>query len=67
MLIRVSPEFRKKSKAAIFYFNQNQYLETHLQHLFFAVNSFHFYIGKLYFLMKKNLLQNMATLEENNI
>lgn len=51
----------------LLYFNQNQYLETHLQHLFFAVNSFHFYIGRLYFLMKKNLLQNMAALEENKI
>lgn len=49
----------------LLYFNQNQYLENHLQQLFFAVNSLHFYIGRKYFLMKKNLLTHLSFLENN--
>ena len=51
----------------LIYFNQNQYLENHLQHLFFAVNNFNFYIGRQYFLMKKNLLNQMSALEKSKI
>ncbi len=49
----------------LLYFNQNQYMEHHLQQLFFAVNSFHFYIGRKYFLMKKELLNKMASLKQS--
>lgn len=49
----------------LLYFNQNQYMEHHLQQLFFAVNSFHFYIGRKYLLMKKELLNKMASLKQS--
>jgi len=49
----------------LIYFNQNEYLETNLQHLFFAVNSYHFYIVRNFFLLKKELLQKMATLKQS--
>lgn len=48
----------------LIYFNQNEYLNPNLQQLFFAVNSYHFYIGRQFFLLKKELLQKMALLEQ---
>ncbi|MDP9954625.1 Zn-dependent protease with chaperone function [Epilithonimonas hungarica] len=49
------------------YFNQNEYLNTNLQQLFFAVNSYHFYIGRKFFLLKKELLSKMSSLEKTLI
>ncbi|UQB68769.1 M48 family metallopeptidase [Epilithonimonas zeae] len=49
----------------LIYFNQNEYLNTNLQHLFFAVNSYHFYIARKFFLLKKDLLQKMASLKQS--
>jgi Zn-dependent protease with chaperone function len=46
----------------LLYFNQNEYLNNNLQQLFFAVNSYHFYIGKKFFLLKKELLSKMSSL-----
>ncbi len=48
----------------LLYFNQNEYLNNNLQQLFFAVNSYHFYIGKKFFLLKKELLSKMYSLEK---
>ena len=48
----------------LLYFNQNEYLNNNLQQLFFAVNSYHFYIGKKFFLLKKELLSKMSSLEK---
>jgi len=48
----------------LLYFNQNEYLNNNLQQLFFAVNSYHFYIGKKFFLLKKDLLSKMSSLEK---
>jgi len=49
----------------LIYFNKNEYLNTNLQQLFFAVNSYHFYIGRQFFLLKKELLQRMALLQQS--
>jgi len=49
----------------LIYFNKNEYFESNLQQLFFAVNSYHFYTGRQFFLMKKELLQRMALLEKS--
>lgn len=49
----------------LIYFNKNEYFESNLQQLFFAVNSYHFYTGRQFFLMKKELLQQMALLEKS--
>ena len=38
------------------YFNNNEYFETNLQTLFFAINCYQFYLGRYYFLLKKRLL-----------
>ena len=51
----------------LIYFNKNEYFESNLQQLFFAVNSYHFYIGRQFFLMKKELLQKMASLEKPKV
>lgn len=51
----------------LIYFNKNEYFESNLQQLFFAVNSYHFYIGRQFFLMKKELLQKMASLEKSKV
>ncbi len=48
----------------LIYFNQKEYFESNLQQLFFAVNSYHFYLGRQFFLIKKELLQKMAHLEQ---
>jgi len=49
----------------LIYFNKNEYFESNLQQLFFAVNSYHFYTGRQFFLLKKELLQRMALLEKS--
>ena len=50
----------------LIYFNKNEYFESNLKQLFFAVNSYHFYTGRQFFLLKKELLQRMALLLEKS-
>ena len=49
----------------LIYFNNNEYFNDHLQHLFFAINSYQYYIARNYFLLKKRLVDQMSTLEKN--
>lgn len=46
------------------YFNNNEYFNDDLQHLFFAINSYQYYIARNYFLLKKRLLDQMSALEK---
>lgn len=48
----------------LIYFNNNEYFNDHLQHLFFAMNSYQYYIARNYFLLKKRLLDQMSALEK---
>lgn len=47
------------------YFSNNEYFDKNLQQLFFAINSYQYYIGRNYFLLKKKLLDQMSSLEKN--
>ena len=49
----------------LIYFNNNQYFNDDLQHLFFAINSYQYYTARNYFLLKKRLLDQMSILEKN--
>lgn len=46
------------------YFSNNEYRNDNLQHLFFAINSYQYYIARNYFLLKKTLLDQMSDLEK---
>lgn len=47
----------------LIYFNNDQYLDTHLQYLMNAVNFLPYFLHKKYFEMKKELLSIMKTIE----
>ncbi|MBV6880152.1 M48 family metallopeptidase [Epilithonimonas ginsengisoli] len=49
----------------LIYFNNNEYFNDDLQHLFFAINSYQYYTARNYFLLKKRLLDQMSILEKN--
>lgn len=49
------------------YFSNNEYRNDNLQLLFFAINSYQYYIARNYFLLKKTLLDHMSDLEKNKI
>lgn len=55
------------SKNALIYFSNNEYFNDNLQHLFFAINSYQYYIARNYFLLKKTLLDQMSKLEKSKI
>ncbi len=51
----------------LIYFSNNEYRNDNLQLLFFAINSYQYYIARNYFLLKKTLLDKMSDLEKNKI
>jgi len=51
----------------LIYFSNNEYRNDNLQILFFAINSYQYYIARNYFLLKKMLLDLMSQLEKSKI
>ena len=65
----ISEESRKDldyyANNTMLYFSHNEYFDKNLQQLFFAINSYQYYIARNYFLLKKKLLDEMSSLEKN--
>lgn len=55
------------SKNDLIYFNNNEYFNDNLQHLFFAINNYQYYLGRNFFLLKKKLIDQMSGLEKKRV